>query len=61
MYGSEHYYRLAKLRQEEILREVEMNHRRAASRSKSSHKVSPRMAWALVGPVFAIVVLSIIV
>lgn len=61
MMSSEHLFRLAVIRQEEILREVEMNRRRAASRSKSSHKVSPRMAWALVGPVFAIVALSLIV
>jgi hypothetical protein len=61
MYSSEHYYKLAKMRQEEILREADMDRRLAASRSKPSHKFSPRIAWALVGPVIAIVVLSILV
>lgn len=61
MYSGEHYYRLAKARQEEILREVEMDRRLAASRSKSPPKVSPRVAWALVGPAFAVVVLSLII
>jgi hypothetical protein len=61
MYSSEHYYKLAKIRQEEILREADMDRRLTASRSKSSHKVSARMAWAVVGPVFAVVILSLIV
>jgi hypothetical protein len=38
-----------------------MDRRLTASRSKSSHKVSARMAWAVVGPVFAVVILSLIV
>ncbi|OGO15121.1 MAG: hypothetical protein A2Z14_18025 [Chloroflexi bacterium RBG_16_48_8] len=61
MYSSEHYYRLAKVRQEEILREAEINHRLASLRPKSTHKISPRVAWALVGPIFAVVLLSLIV
>jgi hypothetical protein len=61
MYSSEHLYKLAKIRQEEILREAELDHRLAAPRSNTPHKVSPRLAWALVGPAFAIVVLSLIV
>ena len=61
MYSGEHYFKLAKLRQEEILREVEMGRRLAVSRSRTPRKVSPRMAWALVGPVFAVVLLSLIV
>jgi len=61
MYSSEHYYRLAKVRQAEILRETEMDRRLAMFRSKPTHKVSPKMAWVLVGPVFAIVILSLIV
>lgn len=61
MISSEYLFRLTIIRQEQILREVEMNHRRAASRSNTPKKISPRLAWALVGPVFAIVVLSLIV
>ncbi len=61
MMSSEHLFRLAVIRQEEILREVEMNRRRAASRSNAPKKVNPRVAWALVGPAFAVVLLSLIV
>ena len=61
MHSSEHYFKLAKIRQQEILREAEMGRRLAASRSRSPHKISPRVAWALVGPVFAVVLLSLIV
>jgi hypothetical protein len=61
MYSGEHYYKLAKARHEEILREVEMDRKQSSSQSKSPPKVNPRIAWALVGPAFAVVLLSLIV
>jgi hypothetical protein len=59
--SSQHYYKLAKMRQEEILKELEIYRQLASSQSKSPPKNNPRVAWALVGPVFTIVVPSIIV
>jgi len=60
MYSSEHYYRLAKTRQEEILREAEADRWLRSAMQKPSQKVNPRVAWALVGPAFAVVLLSLI-
>ena len=59
--SSQHYYKLAKMRQKEILRELEIYRQLASSQSKSSPRVNPRVAWALVGPGFTIVVPSLIV
>jgi hypothetical protein len=61
MYSSEHLFKLAKMRRDEILRETEINSRPRSARSPSPQKISLRVAWALVGPAFAVILLSLII
>jgi hypothetical protein len=61
MYSSQHFYRLAKIRHAELLKEAETERLIRSFQHKPSRRLSPRMTWALVGPAFALVLLSVIV
>ena len=61
MYNNEYLFRLAKMRQEQILKEVEIGRRIPSQRSQTPLKLNPRVAWVLVGPAFAVVLLSLII
>jgi hypothetical protein len=61
MYSNHHLYRLAQIRHQDLLREAEAERLIRSVRQKPSQKVNPRVAWALVGPAFAVVLLSLIV
>jgi hypothetical protein len=61
MYSNEHTYRLMKIRHAELLREAETERLLQSIRQKPSRRFSPRVAWALVGPAFALVLLSLII
>jgi hypothetical protein len=61
MHNNEHYYKLAKARQEEIMRKIATDLWLGSARKKNQQKINPRLVWALVGPVFAVVILSLLV
>lgn len=61
MYSSEHYYRLAKMRRDEILRDAEASRWLRSAEKKISPKLKPRVAWALVGPAFTVIMLSLFI
>ena len=61
MYSNQHFYRLAKIRHEELVKEAETERLIQSIRRKPSRRVNPRVAWALVGPAFALVLLSLVI
>ena len=60
MYSNQHLYKLAKIRHAELLREAETERLARSFRQKPSRRMIPRITWALVGPAFALVMLSVI-